>query len=109
MIMKARCDHMTEKSYAEAHQGLCRRCFSNFTFILELEQKFGEDALAEYWYSKILTHKTQTKEEVDCLIDHLIEYYRLKLVEFPSKKNYIKKMLYMLSSIKNPFNLHALR
>src|SRR6266540_1040785 len=53
MIMKAKCGHVTERSYAEAHNGLCRRCHSNFSFILELEQRYGEDALVEYWYSKI--------------------------------------------------------
>jgi len=76
MIMKAKCGHVTERSYAEAHNGLCRRCHSNFSFILELEQRYGEEALVEYWYSKILTHPTETKEEVDCLINHLVEYYR---------------------------------
>jgi hypothetical protein len=30
---------------------------SNFAFLLELEQKYGEDALIEYWYAKILTYK----------------------------------------------------
>jgi uncharacterized protein Veg len=109
MIMKAKCGHVAEKSYAEAHHGLCRRCHSNFSFILELEQKYGEDALVEYWYSKILTHPSGIKEEVDCLINHLIEYYQLKVTEFPSKKNYIKKMLYMLRSIQEPFNLQELK
>ncbi len=109
MIMKAKCGHVTENSYAEAHYGLCRRCHSNFSFILELEQKYGEDALVEYWYNKILTHSTETREEVDCLIDHLIEYYIRKLAEYPSKKNYIKKMLYMLRSIQEPFNLQTLK
>lgn len=107
--MKAKCGHVTEKSYAAAHDGLCRRCHSNFTYILEFEQKYGEDALVEYWYSKILTHSSETKKEADCLINHLIEYYQLKLTEFPSKKNYIKKMLYMLHSIKEPFDLRTLR
>src|SRR5574341_497591 len=86
IVMKARCGHVTEKLYAEAHHGLCRRCHSNFSFILELEQKYGEDVLVEYWYSKVLTHPSETKEEVDCLINHLIEYYQRKLTEFPSKK-----------------------
>ena len=109
MIMKAKCGHVTEKLYAEAHHGLCRRCHSNFSFILELEQRYGENGLVEYWYSKILTHPPETKEEVDCLINHLVEYYRRKLIEFPSKKNYIKKMLYMLSPIREPFNFHTLK
>ncbi len=109
MIMKAKCGHVTEKSYAEAHYGLCRRCHSNFSFILELEQKYGEDSLVEYWYSKILTYSSETKEEVDCVLNHLIEYYQQKLLEFPSKKKYIKKMLYMLHSIQVPFDIQTLR
>ena len=47
MIMEARCGHVEEKLYADAHHGLCRKCHSNFAFLLELEQKFGEDALIE--------------------------------------------------------------
>ncbi|MGB7696340.1 MAG: hypothetical protein WBL46_03865, partial [Nitrososphaeraceae archaeon] len=37
IIMKAKCGHVTEKSYADAHGGLCRKCHSNFSFLLELE------------------------------------------------------------------------
>lgn len=109
MIMKAKCGHATEKSYAEAHGWLCRRCDSNFLFILGLEQKYGEDVLVEYWFSKIITYSSETKEEVDCLIEHLIEYYQRKLTEFPSKKNYINKMPYMLRSIQEPFDIQRLR
>jgi hypothetical protein len=88
--MKAKCGHVAEKSYAEAHNGLCRRCHSNFSFLLELEQKYGEDALVEYWYAKILT-------------------YQQKLMEVPSKKNYINKMLFMLRSVQEPFDMQTLR
>jgi hypothetical protein len=109
MIMKAKCGHAIEKSYAEAHFGLCRRCHSNFSFVLELEHKYGEDALIDYWYAKILTYQSETKEEVDCILNHLIEFYQQKLAEFPSKKNYIMKMLYMLRSIQEPFNLQTLK
>jgi len=109
IIMKAKCGHVTEKSYADAHGGLCRKCHSNFSFLLELEQKYGEDALVEYWYAKILTYPSDTKEEVVCFINHLIEFYQQKLMEIPSKKNYIKKMLYMLRSIKEPFDIQTLR
>jgi hypothetical protein len=109
MVINAKCGHVTEKSYAEAHHGLCRRCHSNFSFILELEQKYGEDALIEYWYSNLLTHSSETKEAVDCLINHLIKYYQRKLTEYPSKKNYIEEMLYMLRSIQEPFDIQTLR
>jgi uncharacterized protein Veg len=109
MTMKAKCGHVAEKSYAEAHNGLCRRCHSNFSFILELEQKYGEDALVEYWYAKILTYRSETKEEIVCFINHLIEFYQQKLTEVPSKKNYIKKMLFMLRSIQEPFDIQTLR
>lgn len=107
--MKAKCCHVAEKSYANAHSGLCRKCHSNFSFLLELEQKYGEDALIEYWYGKILTYPSETKEEVVCFINHLIEFYQQKLIEVPSKKNYIKKMLFMLHSIKEPFDIQTLR
>ena len=107
--MKAKCGHATEKSYAEAHHGLCKKCHSNFSSLLELEQKYGEDALIEYWYAKILTYQSETKEEVDCILNHLIEFYQQKLNDFTSKKNYIKKMLYMLRSIQEPFDMQALR
>ncbi len=51
MMMKARCGHVEHKFYSDAHHGLCRKCHSNFAFLLELEQKYGEDA--------------------DCFIEHL--------------------------------------
>jgi hypothetical protein len=47
MIVKARCGHYAVKSYADAHGGLCRKCHSNFVNILELEKKYGEDALVD--------------------------------------------------------------
>jgi hypothetical protein len=36
-------------------------------------------------------------------------FYQRKLVEVPSKENYTKKMLYMLHSIQEPFDLEDLR
>jgi hypothetical protein len=50
-MMKAKCGHAEDKRYSDAHHGLCRKCHSNFAFLLELEQKYGEDALIEYWYA----------------------------------------------------------
>ena len=47
MMMEARCGHLEEKLYADVHHGLCRKCHSNFAFLLELEQKHGEDALID--------------------------------------------------------------
>ena len=107
--MKAKCGHVTEKSYAEAHFGLCRKCHSHFSSLLDLEQNYGEDALVEYWYANILTYPSETNEGVDCLINHLIEFYQQKLIEVPSKKNYIKKMLDMLRSIQEPFDIQTSR
>ena len=107
-MMEARCGHTEEKSYAEVHHGLCRKCHSNFVFLLELEEKYGEDALIEYWYAKILTYtRSETKDQqqdIQCLIDHLIGFYQQNLIKFPSKKKYIKKMLYMLHSLRKPFH-----
>jgi hypothetical protein len=73
---------------------------------MELEEKYGEDALVEYWYSMILANLSNEDDHhrnANCLIDHLIEFYQRKLVEIPSKQSYINKMLFMLRSIKQPF------
>ena len=76
-----------------------------------LEQKYGEDALIEYWYAKILTYSPSERKEQDifCFIDHLIEFYQRNLIEVPSKQRYIKKMIFMLHSIQKPFNIDTLR
>lgn len=102
--MKARCGHTVSKTYARAHHGLCRKCHSNFASLIELEEKHGEDALVEYWYSMILANIPNDDRNAGCLIDHLIEFYQRKLAEVPSKRRYISKMLYMLRSIKEPFD-----
>jgi hypothetical protein len=91
--MEARCGHVEEKFYAVKHHGLCRKCHSSFAFLLELEQKTGEDALVEYWYANILTYSSETKEDIVCFIDHLIDFYERNLIKLPSKSKYIKKML----------------
>ena len=66
MMMKAICGHVEHKFYSDAHHGLCRKCHSNFAFLLELEQNYGEDALIEYWYAKILTYlSSERKGEED--------------------------------------------
>ena len=62
MMMEARCGHLEEKLYADVHHGLCRKCHSNFAFLLKLEQKHGEDALIEYWYSRILPIRYQKEK-----------------------------------------------
>ena len=109
--MKAKCGHFVEKSFVQAHDGLCRQCHSSFAFLVNLEYKYGEDALIEYWYAKILTYSSSERkgEEVDCFIDHLIEFYQQNLIKFPSKEKYIKKMLYMLHSLQKPFDIETLR
>ena len=78
-------------------------------FIVDLEKKRGEDALVEYWYSVILANLPESKEEVQCFISHLTEFYETKLAEIPSKRNYIEKMLYMLRSIREPFDAEELK
>lgn len=102
--MMARCGHYVSKSYASAHNGLCRKCHSNFAYIVELEEKYGEDALVEYWFSMIIANLSESGRNTDCLIDHLIDFYQHKLAEIPSKQRYIHKMLFMLRSIKEPFD-----
>jgi len=86
---------------------LCRNCHSNFAYLVELEEKHGEDALVECWYSQILANLLESKDAV-CLIDHLIDFYQRKLAEVPSKQRYISKMLYMLRSVKEPFDASKL-
>ena len=108
--MKAKCGHEENKTYSDAHHGLCRKCHSNFAYLIELEQKYGEDALIEYWYAKILTYSPSDRMvHVDCFIGHLIEFYERNLVKFPSREKYIRKMLYMLHSLQKPFDIDVLR
>jgi hypothetical protein len=109
MIGKARCGHYAVKSYTDAHGGLCRKCHSNFVNIRGLEKKYGEDALVEYWYGMILTRLPESKEEIRCFVSHLIDFYQQKLIEKPSKQKYIQKMLYMLNSIQEPFDIETLK
>ncbi|HXG07566.1 MAG TPA: hypothetical protein VNI77_09610 [Nitrososphaera sp.] len=97
--MKARCGHFEHGSYARAHNGLCRRSHSKLAFLLELEEKRGDDALVEYWYSQIVVNLSESKDST-CIIDHLVDFYEHKLVEVPSTQRYIRKMLYMLRSLK---------
>jgi hypothetical protein len=109
MMMEGRCGHVEEKLYADKHYGLCRKCHSNFAFLLEFEQKYGEDALVEYWYTKILAYSSERKEDIGCLIEHLIDFYYRNLIKLPSKKKYIRKMLFMLHSLREPFNIKSSR
>ena len=111
IMMKTKCGHVEDKTYSDAHHGLCRKCHSNFAFLLELQEKYGEDALIEYWFAKMLTYSSSERKEIelDCFIDHLIEFYQQNLIKFPSKEKYIKKMLYMLHSLQKPFDIETLR
>lgn len=108
--MKAKCGHVVEKKYIDVHDGLCRKCHSNFSFILDLELKGGEDALVQYWYALILTKLSGVNnQESSCLIGHLIEFYQRQLIIVPSKEKYVRKMLYMLNSLLTPFDVKNLR
>ena len=111
MLMHAKCGHVEEKLYADAHYGLCRKCQSNFSYLVELEQGYGEDAVVQYWYARILLYSSASAENGDltCLLAHLIDFYQQNLVKYPSKQNYIRKMLYMLNSLQNPLNYETLR
>ena len=108
-MMKAKCGHFVEKSFVQAHDGLCKQCHSSFAFLVNLEYKYGEDALIEYWYAMILAYISEDRERVGCFMEHLVEFYERKLIEVPSKENYIRKMLYMLNSLQEPFDLESLR
>jgi hypothetical protein len=111
-MMKARCGHLVGGKYAEAHDGLCRSCHSNFAFLIDLESEYGEDALVQYWYAMILANLNSAEERAqgsDCLIEHLVEFYQSKLDMVPSKSEYIRKMLYMLNSLRKPFDIEAMK
>lgn len=107
--MKACCGHLADQSFANTHNGLCRKCHSNFSFLLDLEEKYGEDVLIEYWYAKILIHLSDDRQAARCFIDHLEDFYSKKLREVSARKrSYIHKMLYMLNSLKVPFDIRSL-
>lgn len=109
-MIKAKCGHVVEKKHIDVHDGLCRKCHSNFSLIQELESKGGEDALVQYWYAMILTKLAGVSEqESACLIGHLIEFYQKQLVIVPSKERYVRKMLYMLNSLLTPFDVESLK
>ena len=40
---------IVESSFAESHNGLCNRCDSDFSFVINLESTCGKDALNQYW------------------------------------------------------------
>ncbi|MGB7954596.1 MAG: hypothetical protein WCF23_11505 [Candidatus Nitrosopolaris sp.] len=68
----------------------------------KLEQKYGEDALIEYWFAKILTYSSsERKEDVCCLIDPLIDFYQRNLIKLPSKEKYIRKCYSCYIHFKN--------
>jgi hypothetical protein len=85
-MMKAKC----------GHDGLCRRCHSNFSFLIDLESKYGEDAVVQYWYAMILTHLSsgEDKQSTDCLIEHLIDFYQRELIMVPSKDRTLKDAIH---------------
>ena len=106
--MKAKCGHIIrneESSYVNTHYGLCRRCHSNFVFLIELEDQYGKDALIEYWFTMILSNLSEDREKTHCFLDHLIEYYQDKLkIASSHNDKYLQKMLYMLHSLQEPIN-----
>jgi hypothetical protein len=111
-MMKARCGHLVGRKYSKAHDGLCRSCHSNFAFLIDLESEYGEDALVQYWYAMILANLSSAEggaQSSNCLIEHLVAFYQSKLDTVPSKGKYIRKMLYMLNSLRNPVDIEALK
>ena len=79
---------------------------------MDLESEYGEDALVQYWYAMILANLSSAEggaRSSNCLIEHMVEFYQSKLDMVPSKSKYIRKMLYMLNSLKNPLNIEALK
>ena len=110
IMMKAKCGHVEEKIYSDAHHGLCRKCHSNFAFLLELEQKYGEDALIEHWYAKILAYSSSERtENVACISGPFDRFLSGAFNRFPSKEKYIRKMLFMLYSLQEPVDIETLK
>ena len=108
--MKGKCGHIVKRAYAKSHNGLCKRCNSDFSFIMDLESRGGEDALIHYWYAMILTHlSSDNRKGADCLIGHLTDFYQRKLTLVPTKERYINKMLFMLNSLSEPFDPNCLK
>jgi hypothetical protein len=106
--MNLTCGHQTDRSFAKGHNGLCRKCHSNFSFLLDIEEKFGEDVVVEYWYGMILIRLSDDTQATQCFIEHLTDFYSKKLSEVSSsKRSYIQKMLYMLNSLKKPFDIKS--
>ena len=90
-LMNLRCGHQTDRSFAKDHNGLCRKCHSNFSLLLDIEEKFG-DVVVEYWYGTILTRLSDDNQTTQCFIEHLTDFYSKKLLEvFSSKQSYIQK------------------
>ena len=89
------------------HKLSLKLCFLNRSRII-----YGDDSLVQYWYAIILTNFSSAGGEAqcsNCLIEHLVEFYRSKLDTVPSKSKYIRKMLYMLNSLRNPLDIEALK
>lgn len=62
-MMNIRCGHLADRSFTNNHNGLCRKCHSNFSFLLDLEEKFGEDVVVEYWYGMIMIRLSDDKHD----------------------------------------------
>ena len=110
--MKTHCGHLSDRSFTNSHDGLCRKCHSNYIFVTELESRHGEDALVQYWCAMVLANLYsggENSQTANCLIDHLVEFYQRKLVSFPSKERYIRKMIYMLNSLRQPFDIDSMK
>ena len=66
----------------------------------------------KYWYSMVLANLYSGEENklgVNCLIDHLVEFYHGKLATVPSRRRYIRKMIYMLNSLRQPFDIDSMK
>jgi hypothetical protein len=106
--MNSTCGHLIGRSFAKGNNGLCRKCHSYFSFLLDIEEKFGEDVVVEYWYAMILIQLSDDKQATQYFIEHLTDFYSKKLSEVsPSRRSYIQKMLYMFNSLKKPFDIKS--
>ena len=79
--MNLHCRHLTDKSLAKGHNGLCRKCHSNFSFSTWYRRKIRWRCSGRHWYGMILIRLSDDKQATQCFIKHLTDFYSKKLTE----------------------------
>ena len=97
--MNLRCGHLTDRSFVKGHNGLCRKCHSNFSFLLDIEEKFKKRLESEQTKSAYETTLEILKVEIDQL-----EHQKSSLSINPNFKIDFEK----LNTIKYYFALNGI-